>query len=200
MRLPRRAPREVYRVYDEDEFFARADHDERLLEPSASGIGERRLRRVAGATALLAVSGAVLGLVAIAGLPAPSGTRRRAGTNLLAATGSIAASRASLGQPRREPATSAASGRQSVRESASSRARVPVRRASASPSPSPSVRARAAEPPRRTLASAQTTVIAMSPRGAASEAVAYPPQPLRTMASAAAAQQRSGQAEFGFER
>lgn len=198
MRLPRRAPREVYRVYDEDEFFARADHDERLLEPSASGIGERRLRRVAGATALLAVSGAVLGLVAIAGLPAPSGTRRRAGTNLLAATGSIAASRASLGQPRREPATSAASGRQSVRESASSRARVPVRRAS--PSPSPSVRARAAEPPRRTLASAQTTVIAMSPRGAASEAVAYPSQSLRTMASAAAAQQRSGQAEFGFER
>lgn len=199
MRLPRRAPREVYRVYDEDEFFARADHDERLLEPSASGIGERRLRRVAGATALLAVSGAVLGLVAIAGLPAPSGTRRRAGTNLLAATGSIAASRASLGQPRREPATSAASGRQSVRESASSRARVPVRRAS--PSPSPSVRARAAEPPRRTLASAQqTTVIAMSPRGAASEAAASPSQPLRTMASAAAAQQRSGQAEFGFER
>lgn len=198
MRLPRRAPREVYRVYDEDEFFARADHDERLLEPSASGIGERRLRRVAGATALLAVSGAVLGLVAIAGLPAPSGTRRRAGTNLLAATGSIAASRASLGQPRREPATSAASGRQSVRESASSRARVPVRRAS--PSPSPSVRARAAEPPRRTLASAQTTVIAMSPRGAASEAAASPSQPVRTMASAAAAQQRSGQAEFGFER
>lgn len=198
MTLLRRAPREVYRVYDEDEFFARADHDERLLESGASGIGERRLRRVAGATMLLAVSGAVLGLVVIAGLPAPSGTRRRAGTALLAATGSIAASRASLGQLPHEPRTPAASGPQSVRESALDRARVTVRRAS--PTLSASVRARAAEPPRRALATAQTAVVAAPPYGAASEAAASPSQPVRTMASAAAAQQRSGQAEFGFER
>ncbi len=75
--LPRRAPREVYRVYDEDEFLDGAGDGEffepvepvepvKLAEPAASaGTGERRLRRLAGAAMLVGAVGTVGGAIAI---------------------------------------------------------------------------------------------------------------------------------------
>jgi hypothetical protein len=81
--LRRRAPREVYRVYDEDEFLDGAGDEEffepvepvkpvkpvepvKLGEPAASaGTGERRLRRLAGAAMLVGAVGTVGGAIAI---------------------------------------------------------------------------------------------------------------------------------------
>ncbi len=74
--LLRRAPREVYRVYGEEEFFATAA-DERS-EPT-DGAGEQRLQRVAGATVLLAAAGAVGGLIAITSLSTAAGARPAGG-------------------------------------------------------------------------------------------------------------------------
>ncbi len=196
MTLLRRAPREVYRVYGEDEFFARVDHDERP-EPTAPGMGARRLRRMAGATMLLAVTGAVGGLVVIASLPAASGTRRRAGTGLLSATRSFAASRASRGQVWREPAVSGVTHLQSIRRGDADRVDA---RARATATAIAIGRKRAVALPRHALVSAQTTAVAVSGQGAAVAAVANSSQPVRMTASASVVQQRSGQSEFGFER
>lgn len=81
--LLHRAPREVYRVYDEDEFLDGAGDEEffalvepvapiapieplKLAEPAASaGTGERRLRRLAGAAMLVGAVGTVGGAIAI---------------------------------------------------------------------------------------------------------------------------------------
>jgi hypothetical protein len=88
MTLLQRAPREVYRVYTEDEFFAAAgsealeDGDERAAD---SPVGESRLRRLAGVTALLAIAGAVGGVTALSDATSSSGARRRVRRDLLAA-------------------------------------------------------------------------------------------------------------------
>jgi len=59
----RRAPREVYRLYDEEAFFAGADQEERR-KSATTPPGGRRLRRIAGTTTLLAAMGATGGLIA----------------------------------------------------------------------------------------------------------------------------------------
>jgi hypothetical protein len=83
MTLLQRTPREVYRVFDEDQFLA----------PCAGQLGESpampltaagRLRRIAGTTVLVAAAGAVGGLLAVAGLFSVSGARRRTGVRLSA--------------------------------------------------------------------------------------------------------------------
>jgi hypothetical protein len=93
MTLLQRAPREVYRLYDEQEFFAQGAGE----EPFLTGAPEARTRwlhRVAGATVLLAVTGAVGGVIAVAGPPSATGGGRRARSSLRAATGSLLAARA----------------------------------------------------------------------------------------------------------
>jgi hypothetical protein len=82
MTLPRRAPREVYRVYAEDEFFAYtadslADTErlERVPAPRTVASG-RRLRRLAGSTMLLAAAGALGGFAVLAGRSQPGHLRR----------------------------------------------------------------------------------------------------------------------------
>jgi hypothetical protein len=90
MKLLRRAPREVYRVYGEAEFFAdagRVSPPER--EPEADSVSERWLRRVIGTTLLLAAAGAVGGVVASA--PSAPGARRGMRSSLVAAAGSLVA-------------------------------------------------------------------------------------------------------------
>ncbi len=188
MTLLRRAPREVYRVYGEDEFFACADRDERL-QTTTSVAGGRRLRRVAGATMLLAATGAVAGLVVIASLPSVTGIRRRAGTGLLAAD-SFGTSHGSRGQVWREPAGAAETPSRSMRMQDADRVRVAARVGAPE---------RAARP-RRAIVPAETAAAAVARQGAPVESAASPPQPLRMTASAAAVPQRSGQSEFGFER
>jgi hypothetical protein len=75
MTLLRRAPREVYRVYSEDEFLSDPLCDERMgkLDAAASA---RRLNRIAGATVLVAAAGAVGGLIASTITPSIAGNRR----------------------------------------------------------------------------------------------------------------------------
>lgn len=76
MTLLRRAPREVYRVYSEEEFLADPLCDERTGTLDAAA-GARRLNRIAGATVLVAAAGAVGGLIAWTITPSIAGNRRR---------------------------------------------------------------------------------------------------------------------------
>jgi hypothetical protein len=75
--LPRRAPREVYRVYGHEEFLA-APASPDAIEVGRVLAGERRLQRLAGTAVLLAAMGAVAGVVAATGLPPGSPRRHRA--------------------------------------------------------------------------------------------------------------------------
>jgi hypothetical protein len=109
MTLLRRAPREVYRVYGEEEFLEGADHAEALqtlaragqggravLPPAVSGAGERRLRRVVGATLLVGAVGVVGALTAVSGLLSGRGTGRRFGGSLRASVGASVGPRVGL--------------------------------------------------------------------------------------------------------
>jgi hypothetical protein len=106
MRLPRRAPREVYRVYREDEFLSdAADHDHREAvsrgsagrsghaQAGTQGAGNRRLRGAAGAAMLLGVVGALGGVTLMSSVLSSRGRVRRPGAGERAATGSSAPSR-----------------------------------------------------------------------------------------------------------
>ncbi len=83
MTLLQRTPREVYRVFDEDEFLMRGA-DQLCNAPATPITAERRLRRIAGTTVLLAAAGAVGGLLTVAGVFSVSGARRRTGVRLSA--------------------------------------------------------------------------------------------------------------------
>ena len=186
MTLLRRAPREVYRVYGEEEFLAYAGGDERF-EAAGSGTGERRLQRVAGATMLLAAMGAVGGLVAITSLSSVAGDGRRVGAGLLAATGSLVSSRAARAHVWRGRAGSDGPRDQRVRDRQADRRSAQDQQAD---------RVRGVRPagPRPRAA-----VVALPPPGAPIEA-APPASVARLTARASAGPQRSGQSEFGFER
>jgi hypothetical protein len=191
MTLLRRAPREVYRVYDEEEFFARADRDERM-EPTGA-TGERRLQRVAGVTVLLAAAGAVGGLIAITSLSAATGARRRVGARLLATTGSPVSARAAAAHVWRASPSVDALRRPSVpgQEVAQPAGRVAL--------------VHHGGIPRRAAAAQRAPVSEGSPALAVREQStpvvdATPAQPASAVASASATAQRAGQSEFGFER
>src|SRR5580704_6574500 len=93
--LLRRAPREVYRVYSEDEFFDGATNEE-LFEPVApAGTGERRLRRLAGAAMLVGAVGTVGGVIAINISRPARNAARRASPDSPVATRSYITTRAS---------------------------------------------------------------------------------------------------------
>jgi hypothetical protein len=96
----RRRPREVYRVYSEDEYLnaeeylnlngigselASAGGRPAAVEPARRGSGERRLRRVAGVTMLAGAVGAVGGVVVMNGPWAQRSAARGPG-HLVAAT------------------------------------------------------------------------------------------------------------------
>jgi hypothetical protein len=96
MTLLRRRPREVYRVYSEDEYLngaglevgagmevAAGDGWPAPVGPARKGGGERRLRRAAGVAMLAGAVGTVGGVVVMTGSRAHSGAGRRPG-NLVA--------------------------------------------------------------------------------------------------------------------
>jgi hypothetical protein len=91
MRFPRRAPREVYRVYDEDRFLAAAGHEQAWEAPVATA-GAGRARRWVSTAMLFGAVGAVGGLIAVNGLAPPKGTGRRIGGGLRAAAGLLISS------------------------------------------------------------------------------------------------------------
>jgi hypothetical protein len=196
MMLLRRAPREVYRVYGEEEFFATAA--DARSEPT-DGAGEHRLQRVAGATVLLAAAGAVGGLIAITSLSTAAGARRRAGADLLAGVRLSGHARAARSRAWREPASPDGADRPGVlaRRDGERAARIrgvidagAPRRARAGSRP-PAARA-AAEAERADLAGSNPQIQPV--------ADSSPAQPVHSTASVAAPSQRSGQSEFGFER
>jgi len=115
--LLRRRPREVYRVYTEEEYLNGAGSElagarewPEMVEPAGKGAGERRrLRRAAGVAMLAGAMGTVGGVVATNGSRAHDGTGRRPG-NMVAATSSKRIVRAPLiarstGTPSRSVAT-----------------------------------------------------------------------------------------------
>ncbi len=79
MMVLRRAPREVYRVYSEEEFFDGAADMAPFTPTNSSGAGERRLRRLAGAAMLAGAMGTMGGAVLLAGSRPTRGPDRRAG-------------------------------------------------------------------------------------------------------------------------
>ena len=90
MTLLQRRPREVYRVFEEDEFLAASTHEFRAM-PAAPGASQWRVRRIAAAAALVAATSALAGLLAIAEMLPVSSNRRRTIVPLLAGRGSAAA-------------------------------------------------------------------------------------------------------------
>jgi hypothetical protein len=109
MRLLRPAPREVYRLYDEEAFLAR---DGRRDDPSLEASDEEwlRLRRATVAVMLLGAIGALGALISLNGLHPANGVSRRLGARLRAASRpsaplgvsrvQVSNSRASRGRPR----------------------------------------------------------------------------------------------------
>jgi hypothetical protein len=187
MKLLRRAPREVYRVYGEAEFFAdagRVSHP----EPEADSVSERWLRRVIGTTLLLAAAGAVGGVVASASAPSAPGARRGMRSSLVAAAGSlVAGARVRLGtgarihRPRGLPLSRARTDRAGAGDL---RAR---------PHRAGSVGERGAGehiPPLAPGAEVESTPIR----------AAVPASTARATVAAPAASRHLGRAEFGFER
>jgi hypothetical protein len=198
MTVLRRAPREVYRVYGEDDFLARvAEHQD--IEPAAPASTERLLHGIAGTTMLLAAAGMVGGLVALTSLSSGAGSRRRIATRLLVADGSRGApsrraTRVAPAKVWREAASADGSGKHGARQRRTSRTLVPQRAALA-------VRLPLDRPEPRVITPDRTVPVAdeAQPRSAPIEAVTS------TTASPGATTvvsqpQRSGQSEFGFER
>lgn len=71
-----RRERAVYRVYGEDEFLGGVDRED-LSGPVASGMGERRLRRLAGAAMLAGAVGAVGGVITATNMSSGRGAVRK---------------------------------------------------------------------------------------------------------------------------
>jgi hypothetical protein len=190
----RRAPREVYRVYGEDEFLARVA-ELRDIEPAAPASARRLLHRVAGTTMLLAAAGMVGGLVALTSLSSGSGTgTRRRVAGLLAANGSRSE------RPRRPARLAPAEvWRQAAGARGYYRRGAQARKGSRERAPQ-----RAGRPTRRSLDRPEPPVVSVDrtvpvadeaqTRGAPIDAVTS------TSAAVASPLRRSGQSEFGFER
>lgn len=99
MRFPRRAPREVYRLYDEDEYLAGATW-EQGAEPAVTATQiptALRLRRIVSAAILLGATGVVGGLIALNSLSQQRWSGRRPGARMRLVTAFAARSIASTG-------------------------------------------------------------------------------------------------------
>ncbi|HTU79087.1 MAG TPA: hypothetical protein VMF09_10050 [Solirubrobacteraceae bacterium] len=221
MILARRASREVYRLYGEDEFFAYVERSlhgavtEELSTPAGSAGEPRALRRVAGATLLVAAIGAVGGLVVITGPASIPGTGRKAGERMLASAGSSSgphSPRARLWPgPRPDGGDRRSSGERDPASVPRSRARARTERSRASElSDSVEQHPRAVAAPARAAAPgrprASANVAPSAPDAAQDTAPAPgqpPPSAPAAAAPAAAVQPRAqaaAQVEFGFEQ
>jgi hypothetical protein len=111
MTLLRRAPREVYRVYGEEEFFADTAAPVEDFDAAHSASADAHRQRLAGATVLLAVVGAVGAAIAITTMSSMTAVRRRGGMRLSAASGRPTSAGERIGRLHASSATPAASGR-----------------------------------------------------------------------------------------
>jgi hypothetical protein len=179
MTLLQRAPREVYRVFGEDEFLARVEHEPRLA-PLAPGAAERRVRRPGGTTVLLAAAGAVGGLLVVVSVFSASGTRRRTAVRPLAST---ASTRGMLRSSSHVTGARALRTRTQSRGSRNAGAGTHAKRTVAMPPTASRGASVAAVPARR------SAPIEAGPSGGRAYATVGGGQP-----------QRAGRSEFGFER
>ena len=207
MTLLRRAPREVYRVYGEDEFWASA-----ALEPfdgwsrngRASAIrpssGRRTLLRTAASTVLLASVGTVGGLMAMTGAAPFPHAGRGAVASLLARERSPASSQAAGVHIWRERVRSPRSPASRVRVARSRllARRLIVRGLAPGPSePASASRAASTIEPDHEGAAVEVAAVSLPSHAAAPAPVE---SPARTVGSTPAGQSPPGPAEFGFER
>jgi hypothetical protein len=178
MQLPRREPREVYRVYGAEEFLAGADAedglastlaqdaDSRNLRPRSGGAGREKAIRSASAAILIAGVGAACGLIVARNMPVAGRRIQQRAGGLHAVAGSQGAPAIAAASP--QPTRRAA--QPSVHQVRSAPGRV-RRGPHSSVTPPPAIESAAS--PRVTLAAAGR-----------SEAAPEPPVPV----------------EFGFER
>jgi hypothetical protein len=189
--LLRRAPREVYRVYAEDEFFACPEDpfaDTERLERTRAPRAEKRrriLRKLAGSTLLLAVASALGGL-AILAERSPSGPARRSYARELATSGAADRSRPARAQVWLARLSRSAASNPTRRQGGHGQ---PVRRTALAHGVLPA--AARGTFARRVLAAAQG-----GPVPASTEST---PAAVRVAAASVPAPE-PGQAEFGFER
>jgi hypothetical protein len=198
----RRAPREVYRVYSEEEFFG---GDELLAggvadecRVGSAGGADQRWHTAAGVTIAAAAIGAIGGAVALTWVAsAPRDGRRTAG--LLAAASSLAPSHLAGTHVWRGPSNSegprprGVAMRRIAAAKPSRRAGTPVRAARARRSPGVGVRGQVTQTVAMALTSYEAAAVARPRAGAgAVSAPTAAPQPLHPSHPAAS--------EFGFER
>jgi hypothetical protein len=201
--LLRRVPREVYRVYAEDEFFALSVDpfvDTERLERTAASAAEthgRMLRRLVGPTLVLTVAGAVGGLALLADR-SPSAPARHSYGREIAASGSPGRSRTARAQVWRGPARLNPSAGAAPKIRGGRHGEL-VRRIAALAHGTPPHAARGTLA-RRVLAAVRGGLAAASPESThASVGIAAVPAAAPVQASAGPAG-NPGQAEFGFER
>lgn len=196
MTLLQRAPREVYRVFDEEEFLARVAHEPRT-EPAAAAAAGRRLRRIGGATVLLAATGAVGGLLAMAGVLSASGTRRRAGVRRLASTASSGALQwptAHVGGARVVRDRTISSGSRDLGEHPQ------TNHARVSRPPRSALRSLVKHRPAVVLSASRSMSVAVVSEQRSTPSEVAPSRSNRPATVGASQPRRSGRSEFGFER
>ncbi len=215
MTLLRRAPREVYRVYDEDEFFASAGIGQCGEAPAPELEG--RAHRVAGVTVLLAAVGAVTGLVVITSLSPAARAGRRAGARLSADGDAVGSSRPAStriwsgaadagGSSIGDAATHVAPGRGGDSATLARRVEMVRRAAAARPATGSSKAAVARRLDAAVVhapsvpSTAESSSAAVSMTASATTAAGGSPGAGTSGAVASSGAARSGQPEFGFER
>jgi hypothetical protein len=196
----RRAPREVYRVYSEEEFFggdellAGGVADERRV--GSAGGGDQRWHTAAGVTIAAAAIGAIGGAVVLTWVASAPRDGRRATAGLLAAAGSLAPSHLAGTHVWRGPSNAegprprGVTMRRIAAAEPSRRAGTPVRAARARRSPGIGVRGQV------------TQTLAMAPTTYEAAAVARPLASAGTLSAPTATAQplHPAASEFGFER
>jgi hypothetical protein len=199
----RRAPREVYRVYSEEEFFAGDEllaggvADERRV--GSAGGADQRWHTAAGVTIAAAAIGAIGGVVALTWVASAPRDGRRATAGLLAAAGSLAPSHLAGTHVWRGPSNAEGprprgmTMRRTAAAKPSRRVGAPVRAARARRSPGVGVREQVTQTVAMAPTSYEAAAVArpLASAGAASAPTAAP-QPLHPTHPAAS--------EFGFER
>jgi hypothetical protein len=205
MSLPRSAPRQVYRVYTEEEFLAAEDWSMEA-EPDFAPIpdGEPRPRgRVAAVAALTAVVAAVVGVVAISGARFSAGIDPRFASRRIAPTPpredrwtrSLPADRGSSGVGMRR--------RRRIRQASTAIRRAAERHALRAAAPPPLVAhtyVSSQSHPAATVATSAPASAGPAIATAASPPTAAPATTASVTAATATAAAHGAGSEFGFER
>jgi hypothetical protein len=187
----------VYRVYGEDEFFADSTPHAEHLDATRPGGADVQLQRLAGATVLLAVVGAVGAAIVITSVSSIGGARRRGGVRPSASSGSPVPSGERVGLMHESPTMPSAT-RRPAGHAGGPRgyARAPKRQLR-SRRPGVTLRGHRALP---LVAVAETVSVADSAQAGQRVDAQEPPSAAAPATGSPATAPQPGQVEFGFER